>query len=188
MPAAIPTDRILDAVLEVWREHGYATATTAEIARRAGVGEVTLFRRFDDKATLFSAALAREAELMRATGPDYTGDVELDLLRVVTSYDALLRRNAAIIIDFLRSAPHIEDLAESAPSPLVAVNQLAGIIQAHQQVGNLTGSDPHTELAELLGPLLLKKMLADAQPGLELSQDLPSFVRRYLQGRRPTSP
>lgn len=183
LPAAIPKERILDAVLWVWREQGYASATTAEVARRAGVVEVTLFRRFGDKATLFSAALAREADLLRAAAPEYTGDIARDLLGVVAAYDRMLSRNAAIIIDFLRSAPHIEDLKKSAPSPLVAINQLARILEMHQRAGNLTGGDARTELAELLGPVLLKRMLSQAQPGLELSNDLPSLVQRYLHGR-----
>jgi len=44
---------------------------------------------------------------------------------------------------------------------------------------------PHTQLAELLGPILLKRLLAGAQPTLALSDDLPSFVQRYLYGRTP---
>ena len=188
MPASIPADRILEAVLEVWRERGYGAATTVAVARRAGVGEVTLFRRFGDKARLFGAALDREAEALRAAAPRFTGDVEQDLLDVAASYDAMVSRNAAIIIDFLCSAPYIDDLAKLTPSPLAAVNQLALIIDMHQKAGNLRGSDPHTELAELLGPILLKRMLAEAQPALALSNELPALVERYLHGRIAEQP
>ncbi|MCH9709393.1 MAG: TetR/AcrR family transcriptional regulator [Actinomycetia bacterium] len=186
MPAPIPADRIFDAVLAIWREHGYAAATTVEIARRANVGEVTLYRRFGDKATLFAAALARESQFLGDAAPRFTGDVERDLLGVVTAYDAMVIRNAAIILDFLRSAPHTDELANAAPSPLVAIGRLAAIIQLHQAAGNLREGDPHTQLAELLGPVLLKRLLADAQPTLALSDDLISFVQRYLYGRAPS--
>ena len=185
MPAPIPADRILDAVLAVWREHGFVAATTVEIARRANVGEITLYRRFGDKATLFAAALAREAQALGDAAPQFTGDVERDLLGVATAYDAMVIRNAAIILDFLRSAPHIDDLAKAAPSPLVAIGRLAAILQLHQAAGNLREGDPPTQLAELLGPILLKRLLASAQPTLALSDDLPSLVQRYLYGRAP---
>lgn len=38
--------RLFQAALELLAERGYRGATTREIARRAGVSEVTLFRRF----------------------------------------------------------------------------------------------------------------------------------------------
>lgn len=185
MPAPIPADRILDAVLTVWREHGYAAATTAEIARRAEVGEITLFRRFGDKANLFGAALAREARALAEAAPQFTGEVEHDLLGIAAAYDEMVSRNAAIILDFLRSAPHIDELSKSAPSPLAAIGRLAAILEQHQAAGNLRGGDPHTEISELLGPILLKRLLAGAQPNLELSNDLRALVRRYLYGRAP---
>lgn len=187
MPAPIPADRILTAVLDVWRERGYVAATTAEVARRAGVGEVTLFRRFRDKPGLFAAALAREAQLLRDLAPQYTGDVQLDLLNVARAYDAMLSRNTAIVLDFLRSAPSIDDIARMAPSPLAAVNQLALVISQHQIAGNLRGGDPHTELSELLAPIFFKRLLDQAQPALTLSNDLHQLVDRYLYGRAARS-
>ena len=183
MPAPIPADRILTAVLDVWREKGYVAATTAEVARRAGVGEVTLFRRFRDKPGLFAAALAGEAQLLRNLAPQYTGDVELDLLNVARAYDAMLSRNTAIILDFLGSAPNADDIGRIAPSPLVAVNQLALVISQHQAAGSLRGGDPHTDLSELLAPIFFKRLLDRAQPALKLSNDLHQLVHRYLYGR-----
>lgn len=124
-------------------------------------------------------------DVVGEAAPQFTGDVERDLLGVVTAYDAMVIRNAAIILDFLRSAPHIDDLAKAAPSPLVAIGRLAAILQLHQAAGNLREGDPPTQLAELLGPILLKRLLASVQPTLALSNDLPSLVQRYLYGRAP---
>jgi len=41
--------RLREAALELYREHGYDSTTTAEIAARAGVTERTFFRHFADK-------------------------------------------------------------------------------------------------------------------------------------------
>src|SRR5258708_7602478 len=45
---------ILAAAHNVFSEHGYARATTREIAERAGVAEPLLFRSFGSKANLFN--------------------------------------------------------------------------------------------------------------------------------------
>lgn len=46
-------DRILEAGLKLFSKKGYIGATTREIAEKAGVAEVTLFRHFPSKAVLF---------------------------------------------------------------------------------------------------------------------------------------
>ncbi len=47
-------DRIVQAALDLFSEHGFDAATTAAIARRAQVTEKTLFRHFGNKKKLFA--------------------------------------------------------------------------------------------------------------------------------------
>ena len=69
-------NRILAAALHLFSENGYRGATTAEIARHAGVAEGTIYRYFKDKKELFVAcvepvvqeALSRERALPRSGG------------------------------------------------------------------------------------------------------------------------
>jgi AcrR family transcriptional regulator len=49
--------RILAAALEAFAERGFASTTTAEISRRAGVAEKTLFSHFKSKEALFEQTL-----------------------------------------------------------------------------------------------------------------------------------
>ncbi|WP_375487385.1 TetR/AcrR family transcriptional regulator [uncultured Mycobacterium sp.] len=49
--------RLIAAGRDVFAERGYAGASTKEIARRAEVGEVLLFRHFGNKAGLFDEAV-----------------------------------------------------------------------------------------------------------------------------------
>ena len=51
--------RLFDAATETLNRQGIQGATTREIARRAGVNEVTLFRHFKSKEQLFRAILKR---------------------------------------------------------------------------------------------------------------------------------
>ena len=57
---------ILDAAAELFAERGYASTTTRAIAERAGVNEVTLFRRFENKAGVLRAISERWSETMAA--------------------------------------------------------------------------------------------------------------------------
>jgi len=86
LPAAERRQELLDAALRVFSAGSYAGATTAEIAREAGVTEPILYRHFESKRDLYLACLdeawrrVRErvedavaehgaAEGWRATGP-----------------------------------------------------------------------------------------------------------------------
>jgi AcrR family transcriptional regulator len=73
--AARNRERIITAAASVFAEHGL-DASTAEIARRAGVGEATLFRRFPTKDDLIDAIIETRMEGVAAladaaaSGPD----------------------------------------------------------------------------------------------------------------------
>jgi AcrR family transcriptional regulator len=55
-PPVISQERLLEIAREVFLELGFG-ATTAEVAKRAGVAEGTIFLRFKSKAELFRAAM-----------------------------------------------------------------------------------------------------------------------------------
>jgi AcrR family transcriptional regulator len=56
-------DRVLGAATECFAEHG-VDATVDEVAKRAGVGHGTVFRRFPTKEALLDAVLAKELDRM----------------------------------------------------------------------------------------------------------------------------
>jgi AcrR family transcriptional regulator len=60
--------RLLKATLELISEKGYIGATTREIASRAGVSELTLFRKFGKKENLFEEMLQTYTFLPRLRG------------------------------------------------------------------------------------------------------------------------
>lgn len=53
------SEKLLDAAVLVFSRSGIGKATTREIAKEAGVNEVTLFRNFQNKQGLLSAVLER---------------------------------------------------------------------------------------------------------------------------------
>jgi len=65
-------EKIFDATIALVSEKGYLGATTREIARRAGVTELTLFRHFGSKENLFELTLESHSFLpdLREILPD----------------------------------------------------------------------------------------------------------------------
>jgi AcrR family transcriptional regulator len=61
-------DRLLEAGLKTFSRKGYTGATTREIARGAGVAEVTLFRHFSSKEKLFKEVISRYSFLPALKG------------------------------------------------------------------------------------------------------------------------
>jgi AcrR family transcriptional regulator len=58
-------ERILRAAFETFMEHGYANASTIEIARRAQVSKRDLYAQFHSKQGMLEACVANRAERMR---------------------------------------------------------------------------------------------------------------------------
>ncbi|MCL4537010.1 MAG: TetR/AcrR family transcriptional regulator [Nitrospirae bacterium] len=50
-------DKILETALKLFSQKGYLGATTKEIAKEAGIAEVTLFRHFPSKENLFEEVI-----------------------------------------------------------------------------------------------------------------------------------
>lgn len=58
-PAEVRREEILDAAVRVFARSPYRAASTAEIAREAGIAEPTIYRHFETKRDLYLAALER---------------------------------------------------------------------------------------------------------------------------------
>jgi AcrR family transcriptional regulator len=57
--AAERRDEVLDAAMIEFADHGFAGASTEDIARRAGISQPYLFRLFGTKKELFKATVSR---------------------------------------------------------------------------------------------------------------------------------
>lgn len=62
LPAAERREQLLDRAAELFAEMGYARATTAELAKAAGVTEPIIYRHFKSKRELFIALIERTGE------------------------------------------------------------------------------------------------------------------------------
>lgn len=177
-PVTISNERILTAAREVFLEGGIS-ARTSEIARRAGVSEGTLFKRYPTKHALFAAAMGADtvawtAELSERVG---RGDVRENLVNLSIDIIRELRRTvpAALCAWGARTV----DARGDANDELIA---LASFLEAEMKLGRLRATDPlplsRAFFAAMLGHALLE--LTHAAQALPLSDR--NFARTLVDG------
>lgn len=184
MPKVITDAQILDAAIEVLLERGYSGATTRQLAEAADISEMTLFRRFGTKARLAAAAVAHVLQYEKMD-VEYTGDVEADLVRVLSHYhrDGLSRHYRLMPLLMLEIPRHPE-LSEILQSPFAQVSKVAALLLRYQEEGVLRRESPFHAVASVVGPLLILRLLNDAAPEKKIPPlDLEQQVQTYLHGR-----
>jgi AcrR family transcriptional regulator len=158
MSAARDTaDKILDATAELIAQHGYAGTTTRAIAERAGVNEVTVFRRFGNKLGVVRAlgerfSAASPAAAMREL-PD-PEDVHGTLLAIARNEIAgsVEYGGVALRLAFdARSVPEIAELMGEGPAR--NLEALAGYMADRQRAGALRDDIDAEVLAEAFATL-----------------------------------
>ncbi len=180
--------QILDATVASIRIHGVHGSTTREIARLAGVNEVTLFRRFGDKRQLVRAAV-HDAIARQGAGEFVpTGDVRMDLFEIVRFYTAAFDPARGIALALVTEASRHPDLVDLLAEPVAVFGRAAEVIRYHQERGELIAEPVADALAALVGPLLfstLGRTLDSASPSrsTDSGDGTPDrVVERFLRG------
>jgi AcrR family transcriptional regulator len=111
------TDAIRQAVLEELATHGYGRLSIEGVARRAGVGKTTIYRRWDSKLEMVLDVVSVIA--VQGMAPPDTGSLRGDLRAMIGSASQALRHPLAlqIIPDLLAEAarnPQIADTLQTA--------------------------------------------------------------------------
>ena len=172
-PRTISDQQIVDAAREVFLEQGFS-ATTAEIARRAGVSEGTLFKRFATKEDLFAETIgltqAREwhKEISGLVGQ---GDLRANLKRLAW----LIVNTARLILPPLMlmwSRGHapgskIKPQRDPVGEDIAAI---AGYLRAEVALGRLCPVDCEVVADALIGALtshVHRELMLGSSPGSE---------------------
>jgi AcrR family transcriptional regulator len=184
-PDDATSERILDAALELGAASGLRHLTMDDVARRAGVGRVTVYRRFGDRARLVDALAVRECRRCLATlagAPDPASPPEE---RIADGFVAALR--------IAREHPLLSRLARLEPEALLAAlngadGQLVSLmrgfvaeqIRTGQRAGELEPGDAD-EAAEVLVRLGLSFVLIrDSVLGLEDDEAARRLARTLI--------
>ena len=92
--------QIINAARELFSTKGYAATTTKDIAKSAGISEVTLFRHFESKRNLFQVSLHSTLEdnmLLNFFENELTYDLDIDLKKLAHYLHIIYRDNGPMI-------------------------------------------------------------------------------------------
>lgn len=182
-------EALVNATLEVVAELGLKGATTRLIAQRAGVNEVTLFRRYGNKTALIKAAVLSRASALRQQGVQYTGHLEEDLILLTAEYQRVMAGFGpfirVMITEFPRH-PELQEVLESGPQQLF--QDIAALMMRYQQQGQLVPEPLPTLLPAFLGPVILPFLVPEAVPAVLMNSAVPvldpkTHVEHFLHGR-----
>ncbi|MBV8395196.1 MAG: TetR/AcrR family transcriptional regulator [Actinobacteria bacterium] len=166
---------VLEAASRVFAKSSYDGATTAEIAREAGITEPILYRHFGSKRELYLACLDAAWQSLRATAEEaVAADPGRCLGAVADVY--MTRRAQTRLVDLwiqaLTIAPEDPAIAKAVKEQVRAVHAFfADVIRAGQAEGHVAAErDPVAEAWVFLGCGLLATM--DERLGGLLGRDL----------------
>lgn len=155
---APPSDTLSEQILEAAREQfttfGLRRSTVDDVARRAGVSRVTVYRRIGNKDSLVSACLLREYRRFLVEVDDAVAALPTTEDRLVEGFAAVLRhiREHPLIGGLLRLEPEtmLPFLTlESGPAFLAIRDYLADRLREARRAEGRPVSDP-TPVAELM--------------------------------------
>lgn len=158
-------------------------ATTKQIAQRAGVNELTLFRHFDTKQQLIVVAIRQSLELFLDESTELTGTLETDLQALAKQYVRLADDHPGVITAIFSETDRVIIKTLIAPLQQRIANKLLAIMRFYQQQGLLMKLSETDLVREFMGPLLARAFLAHA---LERGAfDEMRYVQRFLKGHAP---
>lgn len=147
--------RILEAAEQLFAEHGFQAATTAAIARRAGVAEGSIYRHFESKQDLLVQLAAERfaAPVSNLLGDFSHLDDESLLRTLIRERFRTARRYAPLAKVFLLEAQHQEELREryigDVATRIAAMGE--AIVQSRIDAGEWRPVNPKIALGALIG-------------------------------------
>jgi AcrR family transcriptional regulator len=124
-------DRVLEAARRLFAERGI-DVTMREVARHAGVGPATLYRRFPTKQILVDEAFAEELRACRGIVIDGCADPDpwRGFCTVIESISVLNGRNHGFVEAFLSASPSDQSFTVHRTALLQMLSDLAARAQA----------------------------------------------------------
>jgi AcrR family transcriptional regulator len=187
-------DRVLDAAHATVLDFGVRRATLTEVARRAGLSRMTLYRRFADAPELMRALMSREFGEVLLSAQEAAAATEDPLAQIVAAITGTISRlvEHPLLLRLLELEPEVlmpylairvgefQQGARTALARWIADAQLRGAVRA---------GDPElmAETVELLarGPVIASRSLSGARR-MALVAELETALRAYLQPESQT--
>jgi AcrR family transcriptional regulator len=152
--AARVVEGVLSAAAEELSRVGYAALRVEDVAQRSGVNKTTIYRRWPNKASLITAAVAR---VIRAQSLPDTGSLRQDALEILIEFVRLASTPLGLgimrTLQVERAHPDVEPIARN----LRQHNRVArvGLVERAIERGQLpAGTDPELAVDLLFSPTI----------------------------------
>ena len=177
-PRTITNEEILDAARELFLQRG-PSVSTAEIARRAGISEGTIFKRYPTKDALFMAAMGLEAAADPST---FLKDVKCSgsmkenlgcIARQMLSFFRELIPRVIAMHAHPKLAAHQHGILKGPNSPhCQAHNALSAHLQLEMDAGRLGRGDPE----------LMARVLSASLWNFVFFETIKAQVYKHMEG------
>jgi len=176
--------RIMDAVLEAALHSGVRAATVDNIAKRAGVGPATIYRRYGDKDGLLRQFIARHAPTAGITAlPLGTGPARAQLQALISYLLTYMRDNRDIVRLILNGSAedraYLRALRDAGQS---TSRRIAAFFDAQQRAGTISADIPAPMLAANLAGMLYAQTLFEptaADPQTDPATSTQAILRMF---------
>jgi len=181
-------EKILAASIQLFAQKGFDRVTTKEIAQRAGVSEMTLFRHFHNKLNLFKCAYARynnTPEFKSVLRNKLQGDIAQDLLTISRCYQEALIKNQKLILLQLRNGEMAAENNPLSKLPDELIKLLTDYFTKLKGLKKIKG-DPLTLsinlIAANLGLFIMCMACKTVISDIDVDRCLQAYVESFVQG------
>jgi AcrR family transcriptional regulator len=180
-------EKILHAATELYAETGFRGTTTRQIAQRAGVNEVTLFRHFGSKTALLHEAIqcacVRGEQNRLPEVPRLVGEELLEWARV--TWTGMWSHRAVIRTALGEIATHPELYPRENSATACAGRELAGYLERIRVAGLANPAiDVSVATAGLMGMLFADATTRDILPFVyrrDAAQSIEQYVELFVR-------
>ncbi len=162
--------QILLSAIEIFSQKGYATTSTNEIAKKAGVAEGTIFRHYKTKKELLLSIVT--PVMTRMVAPFIINDVKKVLHKDHETFEDFLtafflnrvvfiRKNLPILKIMLQEIPFHEDLREQFMEHVGSkmFNTAKEVFEHYQKKGQIRSDWPSETLLRLIATTIMGYLL-----------------------------
>jgi AcrR family transcriptional regulator len=167
-----PHERLLAAAAKVFARDGLTGATTREIAREAGVNEVTLFRLFHTKLNLLAKVLERvfDSPASPQSSRSEAPSLEMCLTEIVQeyaeNYSAHLSKNFALVRVLVGEIQHFQEHEQMVMRCIILPDRQSLIdrLRAAREAGMVRRELDPVIIADQVGALVFMGALRSSLP------------------------
>lgn len=181
--------KILNSTMMLIMEKGYTATTTKDIAKKAGINECTIFRKFKGKKEIIKAAMSLPEwnPCLKESDFEYTGDLIKDLCSFAEVYSKKITPKMVKISLGLRS-PDLYEITKDGIREIpdtfkkVLVNYFAEMQKENKIQTDDIESLAVAFLAINFGYVFFKASFGDELTELQSKEYIESSVRHFVKG------